>query len=41
MNDIGIRIDLLPNQFLKENGKFDKDEAIKYSGRIAGVCYDK
>ena len=41
MNDIGIRIDILPNQFLREDGKFDKDEAIKFSGRIAGVCYDK
>lgn len=36
-----IKIDILPNQFLKLNGTFDKNEAIKLSGKIAGVCYDK
>lgn len=36
-----IKVGILPNQFLKENGTFDKDEAIKLSGKIAGVCYDK
>ena len=37
-----IKIDILPNTpFLNENGSYNKDEAIKLSGKIAGVCYDK
>jgi len=41
MEKAKIKIGILPNQFLKPNGVFDKDEAIKLSGKIAGVCYDK
>ncbi len=37
----GIKVGILPNQYLKENGTFNKEEAIKLSGKIAGVCYDK
>lgn len=36
-----IKVGILPNQFLKSDGTFDKQEAIKLSGKIAGVCYDK
>ncbi len=36
-----INVEILLNQFLKSDGTFDKDEAIKLSGKIAGVCYDK
>ncbi len=36
-----MNISILPNQFLKDNGTFDRDEAIKLCGKIAGVCYDK
>ena len=36
-----IKVGILPNQFLKSNGTFDKEEAIKLSGKIAGVCYDE
>lgn len=36
-----IKVSILPNQFLKQNGTFDKEEAIRLSGKIAGVCYDK
>ena len=36
-----IKISILPNYFLNENGTFNKEEAIKLSGKIAGVCYDK
>ncbi len=36
-----IKVKILPNQFLKADGTFDKKEAIKLSGKIAGVCYDK
>lgn len=36
-----LKIDILPNYFLKKNGTFAKDSAIKLSGKIAGVCYDK
>ena len=41
MEKTKIKVGILPNQFLKSDGTFDKDEAIKLSGKIAGVCYDK
>ena len=41
MEDMKIKIGILPNQFLKDDGTYDKTEAIKLSGKIAGVCYDK
>ena len=36
-----MKIAILPNLYLKENGTFDKDKAFELSGKIAGVCYDK
>ena len=36
-----LKVDILPNQFLNKDGTFNKDEAIKLAGKIAGVCYDK
>jgi len=36
-----IKIDILPNYYLKDNSTFDMEEAIKLCGKIAGVCYDK
>lgn len=36
-----IKVDILPNYFLNVNGTFNKEEAIKLCGKIAGVCYDK
>ena len=36
-----IKIDILPNYFLKEDKTFNKEEAINLCGKIAGVCYDK
>jgi len=41
MEQTKIKVGILPNHFLKSDGTFDKDEAIKLSGKIAGVCYDK
>lgn len=41
MGQTKIKVGILPNQFLKSDGTFDKNEAIKLSGKIAGVCYDK
>ena len=41
MEQTKTKVGILPNQFLKSDGTFDKDEAIKLSGKIAGVCYDK
>ena len=41
MEQTKIKVGILPNYFLKSDGTFDKDEAIKLSGKIAGVCYDK
>ena len=41
MKDTRIKIGILPHYFLMEDGTFNKDDAIKLSGKIAGVCYDK
>ncbi len=41
MENLKIKAEILPNYFLKDDGTFDKDEALKLSGKIAGVCYDK
>lgn len=41
MENMEIKVGILPNQFLKSDGSFNKEEAIKLSGKIAGVCYDK
>lgn len=41
MEHTKIKVGILPNQFLNTDGTFNKDEAIKLSGKIAGVCYDK
>ena len=41
MENTRIKVGILPNQFLKSDGTFDKEEAIKLAGKIAGVCYDK
>ncbi len=36
-----IRIDILPNLYLNEEGTFNTKEVLNLSGKIAGVCYDK
>ena len=37
-----IRIDILPNTiFLNEDGTYNQDNSIIFSGQVAGVCYDK
>lgn len=36
-----IKIEILPNLFLNEDGTFNKNAAMNLSGKIAGVCYDK
>ena len=41
MEQSKIKVGILPNQFLKSDGTFDKESAIQLSGKIAGVCYDK
>ncbi|MDD4706072.1 MAG: FAD-dependent thymidylate synthase [Bacilli bacterium] len=36
-----IKVELLPHTpFIKNNGKFDKKAAIKYSAKLAGECYE-
>ena len=35
-----IRIDILPNLYLNEDGTFNTKEVLNLSGKIAGVCYD-
>lgn len=41
MEQHNMKVSILKNQFLKDNGTFDKDSAIRLAGKIAGVCYDK
>lgn len=41
MEKFGIKVDILPNYFLKKDGTFNKKEAINLCGKIAGVCYNK
>ncbi len=41
MEKYGIKVDILPNYFLKSDGTFNKEEALNLCGKIAGVCYDK
>ena len=41
MNKKDLKINILPNIFLKNDGTFDLNEALKFSGYIAGVCYDE
>ena len=36
-----LKIELLPSNFVTIKGKFRKDEAIEFSGLIAGECYDR
>ena len=36
---MAIKINILPNYFLKKDGTFDKKGAINLCGKIAGVCY--
>lgn len=38
---MAIKINILPNYFLKKDGTFDKKGAINLCGKIAGVCYAK
>lgn len=41
MQKFGVKIDILPNHFLKVDGTFDRRGAIDLCGKIAGVCYDR
>ena len=36
-----MKITILPNYFLNDNGKFNLKSALDLCGKIAGVCYDK
>lgn len=41
MEQYGIKVEILPNYYLTSANTFNKDEALKLAGKIAGVCYDK
>lgn len=41
MDNTKIKVEILPNYFLKDDGTFDKKGAMKQSGQIAGICYSK
>lgn len=36
-----LRVEILPNYFLKDDKTFDRQRALEFCGKIAGVCYDK
>lgn len=36
-----MKVKILPSYFLNSDGTFNKDEAIKYCARIAGICYSE
>lgn len=36
-----IKIEILPNLYLKEDETFDLEKALQMSGKIAGLCYAK
>lgn len=36
-----IQVEILPNKFLLEDGKFDKKSALNFCGKIAGICYSQ
>ncbi len=36
-----MKIDLLPNHFVNEDGLFEKEKALLFCGKIAGICYDE
>lgn len=38
---VSIKIDILPNLYLKGNGTFDREKAKNLAGKFAGVCYDQ
>ncbi len=41
MEKLELKVGILPNQFLKSDGTFDKDKALLQCGKIAGVFYDE
>src|SRR5574344_852605 len=41
MEQTRIKVDILPNQFLNEDGTYNVDAAMDLCGKIAGVCYDE
>lgn len=36
-----LRLEILPNYFLKDDKTFDRQRTLEFCGKIAGVCYDK
>lgn len=36
-----LKVSILPNYYLNNDGTFNRDDAINLCGKIAGVCYDK
>ena len=41
MERYDTKVSILPNYFLNADGTYNKEDAIKLSGQIAGICYDK
>lgn len=41
MEATNLKIGIIPNQFLRNDGTFDRERAIVLCGKFAGVCYDK
>ncbi len=41
MKRYDVKVSILPNYFSQKDGTYNKDEAIKFSGHVAGICYAK
>src|SRR5574344_1133289 len=41
MGKTNLKIDILPNLYLSDDGKFNTESALNFSGKVAGICYDK
>ncbi len=41
MEKTNLKINILPNLYLSDDGKFNTESALNFSGKVAGICYDK
>ncbi|HPZ24222.1 MAG TPA: FAD-dependent thymidylate synthase, partial [Bacilli bacterium] len=41
MEKTNLKITILPNLYLSDDGKFNTESALNFSGKVAGICYDK
>jgi hypothetical protein len=41
METTKIKVDIIPNYYVKDNGALDMEALLKFGGHTAGVCYNK